>query len=353
MIAFYALIGLTFTQAHRILIEEPRHISGGAQFERLEAAHRLLGDLTGLASTAELNPVTIGRSALRDLAVVVPFASGQISIIDDGEEITVGTRGQPGPAAQATLFDIDLNRRHLGVLRLWLQPGDSSDSHRNTVEQAMRSVALAFDNVLLLQSIAHRAVREERVRVARELHDDIGPSLVSVGLGIDVAMHHGDIDPDTRRQLEITRETVGDLVDEIRTTVAHLRSTDATSLLDHAYAIAEDSPADGPSVVVDIHEMEVPVGLEAEHLAAIMTEAVRNAVEHSEAKVIRIRGTVGKDQGDLRISDDGRGIDPGLPVTNRYGLIGMQERADEIGARLSIDSGPRSGTIVTVVWGDT
>ncbi len=72
MVVFYALIGVTFSQAHRILIEEPRQEPGVAQLQRLESAHRLLGDLASLAGDAELNPVTIGRAALRDLAVTFP-----------------------------------------------------------------------------------------------------------------------------------------------------------------------------------------------------------------------------------------------------------------------------------------
>ncbi len=351
LIVFYALIGLTFTQARRILIEEPQSASGVAQLQRLETAHHLLGDLAGLASSAELNPISVGRAALRDLAVAVPYASGSISIIDDTEEIIVATRGQPGPADEAAVFPIAMDVDSVGSLRLWPVERGSLDPHMTEVNQQMQAVALAFANVLLLQSIAHRAVREERVRLARELHDDIGPSLVSVGLGLDLTLHTGEIDRDTRAHLESMRETVGDLVEEVRDTVTNLRSTGKISLLEHAHALAADTPADGPSFIINIDEIDTPRAREASELAAIMTEAVRNAVEHADAATISIEGFVSRDKGEFSVADDGRGINLDLDVNERYGVLGMQERAESITAHLSIQSTRGRGTRVTTRWG--
>ncbi len=351
MIVFYGLIGVTFTQARRILIEEPRSTPGAANLQRLESAHHLLGDLASLASSAELNPVSIGRATLRDLAVAVPSAAGSIAIIDDTDEITLATRGQPSSFEDAVTFPIIMNRDRVGSLYLWPLDGASLDPHAHDIRQAMNAAALAFSNILLLQSIAHRAVREERVRLARDLHDDIGPSLVSVGLGLDLVLHTGDIGAESRTHLESMRETVSDLVEKVRATVTVLRSTETPSLLEHALSLAADTPADGPSFVVDIDEIEAPSHREAGELAAIMSEAVRNAIEHADAVTIRIEGFIDREWGEFSVSDDGRGINPELELGQRYGVLGMQERAEAIGARLSIDSSRGKGTKVTTRWG--
>ena len=311
----------------------------------------MLDELTDLASSSELNPITIGRATLRDLAASVPYSAGSIAIVDGSDFIPVATRGQPGPPDDATTLTIALHKEPLGLLKLWPMPNGSLDPYHAEIRRSMRSVALALDNVLLLQSIAHRAVREERMRLARELHDDIGPSLVSVGLGLDVAMLSADMDNDMRSHLTSLRETVGDLVAEVRSASTDLRSMETGSLLQHAMALAADVSADGPSIIVDLDEVEVPRRRDATELASIMAEAVRNAVEHSGASVVRIEGSVRRDRGEFRVSDDGCGIDPTQDMSQRYGLVGMRERAGKIGARFSISSEASIGTSISVSWG--
>ena len=156
IVAFYALLGITFGQAHRILIEEPRSGSASTQYGRLAAAHQLLSELAQLASSAELNPITIGRSALRDLAVNVPYAAGTIAIFDHDDQIVVATRGQPPPGTAAVDYGIELEGEDIGVLRLWPIPGASIDIDSPELQRSLQMVGLAFDNVLLLQSIARR-----------------------------------------------------------------------------------------------------------------------------------------------------------------------------------------------------
>ena len=354
MVAFYALVGITFAQAYRILIEEPLALPAEAgsaeQIARLEEAHRLLAELADLATTDDLSPVTVGRSALRDVAALVPYASGAVSIVEPSGETTVATRGQAPAGSTGTDYSIEVDNRRLGTLTLWPMAGADLDLHRGEIEGALRPVALAFDNVLLLQTIAHRSVREERIRVARELHDEIGPLLVSVGLGLDVAIQGDGVDKRTAAHLAELRETVGKLVDDVRRTVTILRSTQATTITEHAHALAADIEPDGPSIVVDIEEDGDLGDREIAQLAAIMTEAVRNAFEHADASTVRIEGKVDGDSGTLRIRDNGVGFDPASEASGRYGLVGMRERASEIGAELTLDSTADKGTTITVAW---
>jgi signal transduction histidine kinase len=315
------------------------------------AAHQLLSDLAELAGSAELNPITIGRIALRDLAVDVPYAAGTIAIYDHDDAIVVATRGQPPPGVAAVDYGIALDGDDIGVLRLWPMPGATIDVHSTELRRSLQMVGLAFDNVLLLQSIARRAVREERMRLARDLHDEIGPSLVSIGLGLDVLIQQEGIEPASRQRAEEMRATIAELVDQVRTTVADLRPAEVSSLVENAEMLAADSPADGPSIVISIDEIEPPDTFVGTQVVAIMTEAVRNAVEHSAGTIVTIEGRSDTPGGWLRITDNGRGISRRAPRTQHYGLVGMQERADEIGASFEVDSSRSKGTTIEVRWG--
>ena len=355
----YALTAISFSQARRILVEERQRtreleqasLANARQLERLETAHSLLASLADLADAAHLNSVSGGRAALRDLAVAVPFAAGTVSITDEQGEIIVATRGTPGPAGSDTTYPIAIGERRLGSMKLWPRARSDLTSYADTVENTLRPVALAFDNIVLLRSIAHRAVREERVRVARELHDDVGPSLVSVGLALDVVLVDRELDDDLRRHLESVRETVTRLVDEVRSTVLHLRAAESTSLVEQAQALVAEVGADGPAIVIDLDERRPPRGDRAFELGAILSEAVRNAVEHSGAKMIRITGAIDRDRGSLEVADDGRGFDNEELGRGHYGLTGMRERAAAVDAKLNIVSEPGAGTAVLVEWG--
>ena len=130
-----------------------------------------------------------------------------------------------------------------------------------------------------------------------------------------------------------------------------LRTVDTSSLRECADSLAADAPADGPAFIVDIDETDAPRRAEAAELAAIMSEAVRNAIEHADTSTVRVEGFVRRDRGSFSVIDDGQGMDLKLTPHQRYGLIGMHERAGSIAARLSIDSQVRRGTTVTVEWG--
>jgi signal transduction histidine kinase len=360
VIVLYVLMAVTFAQARRVLIEERARGDAlaeasemnAARLTRLEAAHSALASLQELANAADLNPVSVGGAALRDLALVVPYESGQVVLSDDSGTVVVARRGEPGTMADRSVFPIDVGDRHLGHAALWPAQGQPLEAHREVVAELLRPVSLAFDNILLLRSIARRAVQEERIRLSRDLHDDVGPKLASLGLGIDMAIQH-ESNPDHIRHLESVRSAVTALLEEVRATVADLRHEQVDSLVEQAYQLAAEVGADGPAVLVDIDEHRPPRAAVAAEVGAIMAEAIRNAVEHAEAKSIRIEGFVDRDQGTLTIEDDGNGFNPEAQPAGHFGLVGIKERAEAIDAEVEIESENRLGSKVKVSWGAT
>jgi signal transduction histidine kinase len=349
----YVLIAATFAQARRVLIEE-RAVAAQVNMlrvGRLEAAHSALISLQELADTADLNPVSVGRAALRDLALLVPYEAGQVVLDDDHGPVVVARRGEPDTPESGALYYMEVGSRRLGHVTLWPAPGDSLAGYREVVEELLRPVTLAYDNIALLRSVAGRAVQEERMRLARDLHDDVGPSLASLGLGLDTAILSDETGEVLARQLETMRRSVVTLVEKIRHIASDLRHEPATSLVEQANRIAAQVGADGPAVIIDIDEQRPPRPVLATDLGAIMQEAVRNATLHAAARSIRIEGSVDRGRGSLSIIDDGAGFDTRRRNQGHFGLIGIRERAEEIGARINIESAPGAGTRVTVKWG--
>jgi two-component system sensor histidine kinase DegS len=201
----------------------------------------------------------------------------------------------------------------------------------------------------MLQNIAARAISEERVRIARDLHDDLGPSLASLGLSLDLTLVQHPLDEPVAEQLTHLRTSVAYLVDDIRRTVADLRAEPEPSLVNLLNGI-KAGLAPQPEVVIELDERRPPRPSVSQEVAAISNEAIRNAVTHADATHIRISGIVDFDRGWISIADNGKGFDPNAIPDGHYGLTGMNERARKIGGDLKVASGP-AGTTVAVEWG--
>jgi len=358
-VLLYGLVGFTFAEARRILIEEQQrtdalerqNVLDESRLRRLEASHDLLESLSALATDSELNPVTVGQAALRDLAEHVDMDAAEVTFLHPSE-VVVARRGTPGPPGAAERHPIRLGNRLLGELLIWVDGAHADADHRSEiVATMMRPVALAFDNIALLRDIAARAVQEERLRLARELHDEIGPSVASLGLGLDVIVLRSDLGAEERiAQLEMLRQAATRIVEQIRGIVEDLRSPRSTSLVECANAVVSEIDANGPSIMIDLDEQRPPRDRLAADLSAILTEAIRNAAEHAQASKILVSGEIDRDRGHFEVVDDGAGFDPTTVPEGHWGLVGMAERARRLDATLAIDTGA-AGTRIALRWG--
>ncbi|HET6745132.1 MAG TPA: GAF domain-containing protein [Candidatus Limnocylindria bacterium] len=189
------------------------------------------------------------------------------------------------------------------------------------------------------------AANEERANLARELHDSVTQALFSMGLTARALELLLDRDPQAvRDKLAELRELQKDALAEMRTLIFELRpqglETDglAQALRNHAAAIEGRT---GLAVAVEVEAAErLPLDVE-EALYRIAQEALHNVVKHANAREARIGlARVGR-QLRLSIEDDGIGFDPAAVPRGHLGLVGMQQRAERIGASLEI--GPRPG----------
>lgn len=356
-LGLYILVGLTFAQARRLLVAERLRASASAQaFEqaqlrlsRLEHANDLLTRLSTLADSRELNPIEVGDAALDGLTRILPINSGVTALASDQGPVIVARRGSESPDDAKSSIPLRVGDREVGLVMVTTDEPLSRDDIE-LAEDSLRPVALAFANVQLLQDIARRAIREERARLARELHDEIGPSLASLGLAVDLAILQNPAEPTMTGHLQHLRNSVGGLVEEIRATVADLRQDNQPSLIEAIKDTVQQMQAGDVHIEMKLDERRPPRPSVASDVASIITEALRNAIRHSGASTITIHGTSDFDTGEVTVHDNGDGFLRDRVPTGHFGLIGMEERADKIDASLNVTTG-KQGTAVTISWG--
>jgi signal transduction histidine kinase len=188
------------------------------------------------------------------------------------------------------------------------------------------------------------AVLDERRRVARELHDGLAQELAFIRaetrrLGSGAADAIATLVSAADRALEESRAAIATLnrpldeplVDMLRA------SAEAVALRAGACVVTEDGG--GGHVAPDVRHA----------LSRIVREATANAVRHGDARTITLR-VGGPRELRVEIVDDGRGFDVERDVrADAYGLVGMRERAEALGGRLTVRSEPGRGTTVEVV----
>lgn len=356
--AIYVITAIAFSEVQRALRTESERAERFAQTTtaaahrraRLEETHDLLEDLLAVATSPDINAVAAAQDALRDVGIVAPDAPSRI--IGPGD-VVLARRGTPPDTTPTDIIDILSSDRTLAHLELWLDDGVLTPRQHTAIQGAVTPVGLALENDAMVQQLAGLMIQRERVRLARELHDDIAPSAASVGLALDMVLVTGDLSPDQERTIEATRSNITSLVDRIRDRVQDLRADRSVSVVEHAHSLVAEVDIDGPTVVVDIDERTPPRPAIAVEVGALITEAFRNALSHADATVIRIAGRIDDRSGRVSIEDNGTGFDLSSTVDGRYGLVGMQERAKLIGADLDVASSQDQGTRVEVSWEET
>ncbi|WP_231642521.1 GAF domain-containing sensor histidine kinase [Nocardia sp. NRRL S-836] len=206
------------------------------------------------------------------------------------------------------------------------------------------AVALEFAEQQRSQRLLY--VLEDRDRIARDLHDHVIQRLFVTGLTLQATMRRVT-EPEVAARLRTAVEQLDETVREIRTSIFDLHSTDSTSLrrrlLDLVAGLTEAthlSPAVRMSGTVD---NSVPPEL-AEHVEAVVREAVTNAVRHAEATELTVLVDAGEDVV-ITVRDNGIGV--AVDVV-RSGLRNLAHRAAQFGGTFAVRANEGGGTCV--VW---
>lgn len=202
------------------------------------------------------------------------------------------------------------------------------------------------------------SILEERNRMAREIHDTLAQSftgiLLQVGAATQVLTDNLEAPQEHLEMLEVIDELARTGLAEARRSVAALRPQlleegNLQSALHHL--VTQMRTTIDMTLIYESKGTVYPLPAEVEnHLLRMGQEAVTNAIRYAEAGEIRVELVYEPAQCFLRIQDDGRGFSVGsVPLVGGFGLLGMSERAEQMGAQLTIQSQPGQGTEILVV----
>jgi signal transduction histidine kinase len=228
--------------------------------------------------------------------------------------------------------------------------------HQNNLEEkiAHRTSELEATQSQLLAQTEEQATMAERSRLARELHDVITQLLFSINLVSASLPRLWETDPDMARRstLELQRLTRGALA-EMRTLLRELRPQ---TILDTDLSVLVTQLSDGLAARQDIPVVlnistdgSLPLDI---HLTTyrIVQETLNNVAKHANASSLSIELSSSDSRVHLSITDDGYGFEPATVPAENMGLDIMKERADEIGAELTVSSTQDVGTTIVMDW---
>lgn len=255
--------------------------------------------------------------------------------------------------------------------RIISPPGETKWINLRAVPRAMADGATIWDGIILnitlskqredeslharellekLSGHIQRAREEERTKIAREIHDELGGILTTLKMDLGWLTKRMN-DPALLERAQAMTGLIKEALHTARRIAADLRPG-ALDNLGLAAAMEEYAATLLGRLGITCHftPPEQEVDLDDQRTTAIFRifqESLTNVVRHASATAVEIRFFLTPGNLGITIRDNGSGMTPDrLSPSQSYGILGMQERAKQLGGELTIDSGPGQGTMV-------
>jgi signal transduction histidine kinase len=317
-------------------------------------AHRLVAQLRDLSQTqsVRLDPGTSALQLVNQLGEMAEAAT-VVFVVDELDRVQVlahrGEVNSDHKFSDETGTVLQLGHSGDVLVQAWLDRKGIDKKSRRKWQQVAEQHMMPIDAALLFDQVRGMATSEERERIAQDMHDGVAQDVASLGYFIDTLEAHED--PQAAETIDLLRKEVSRVVQDLRHSIFELRQPDpeTQSIAEILNQLAEDAVRGtqlSTSVMVQPEAEQLPRSVQRD-IIAIAREAVLNARKHSAGSSIRLE--LHADGSDFRmvVQDNGTGKHA-TTKSGHYGLQTMQERAQRIGAELSVQSAPGVGTKVCV-----
>ncbi len=265
-----------------------------------------------------------GKDLDLDLSITLP--NGEKRILHKQAELTFDSSGKP---------------------HKWL--GTVHDITKRKKIEAELSKSL--EQLHQLSKHIEKARENERLNLARELHDDLGQALTAVKIDLEI-IKRSSSNEEVKNKLENTKNLVGNTIKTVQRITSQLRPEIIDDLgLEAAieWYSSEFSQRYNVEVLIDFDDSLEVTNEDALPVFRIVQESLTNIARHANANHVEISLSHKDKEIQLSISDNGVGIKP-TDITSKksFGLMSMEERAISLGGKFEISAGEKFGTIITI-----
>jgi PAS domain S-box-containing protein len=245
-------------------------------------------------------------------------------------------------------------RDERGHIVKWFGMSTEIEDRKRAENELYRS----FEQLRALAARLQRVREEERAKVAREIHDELGQALTAIKIDLASLVH--ELSPEQSRPLR--RESIMKLIDETIQTVRRISTELRPGILDDLglvaaveWAAEEFEARTGTRCRISVPGADV--ALDPDHATAlfrIFQETLTNVARHANATEVSVRLAMENGDVSLEVRDDGKGLsEEQLSAANSLGILGMRERALLLGGELAINGVHGKGTTVRVRMPET
>ena len=242
------------------------------------------------------------------------------------------------------LDELPLTLLVLSIGLIWFAWRRTQEAHAQLQERSrseLKVQELLQHKSDLLQRL-YTAKEDERLALARELHDEMGQTSTAIRTEVAVLQRIGRLHPEADESVKRIAESAQHLSQMTRQMLHRLRPPALDSMgLEQALMSLCDNWQKRTQNVCDLKTSALPEGLNdyaCVTVYRIVQEALTNVTRHANAKHVRVQLTLNTQGLNLNIEDDGQGMADTQAVHQGFGLLGMQERVASVAGRMSISS---------------
>ena len=286
-----------------------------------------------------MKPTQIQKDLLLVLILVLAFA-GVATLTELQEQVALFSQNYE--ALQLDELPLTLLVLSLGLW--WFAWRRTQEAHAQLQERSrseLKVQELLQHKSDLLQRL-YTAKEDERLALARELHDEMGQTSTAIRTEVAVLQRIGRLHPEADESVKRIAESAQHLSQMTRQMLHRLRPPALDSMgLEQALMSLCDNWQNSTQNVCDLKTSALPEGLNdyaCVTVYRIVQEALTNVTRHANAKHVRVQLTLNTQGLNLNIEDDGQGMADTQAVHQGFGLLGMQERVASVAGRMSISS---------------